>query len=417
MRHIRLLIGGLLILTATVSCSDRPTEDGRRVIEVDEPSDRDAEDAADAGAIDAARETEPTDAGDVGEPAPAPDDLNELLEEMRSEAGWPSLSAVVFDGEGIVAHGAVGVRRAGDPTEVTVDDRHHLGSCTKSMTAALAARMIEEGLIEWETPVTAVFPDFDVDPELADVTLVELLSNTAGMPGSLARDRPDLWEMMWTSDRPLTEQRHEVARQLLEGEPWQPVGTYEYSNAGFIVAGAILEAVGASSWEELMRTRLHQPLGMDSCGYGPAATPPDGVDAPWGHRLTEGEPEPVAPGPQADNPPALGPAGTVHCSLPDWAKFVRIAFGESDVLSDASVERLLEVRAPAASYALGWGVVERDWADGVAINHSGSNTMNYAVVWAAPSKRLGVLVATNIAYDAVPAEIDQVVSTLIGEYF
>ena len=68
---------------------------------------------------------------------------------------------------------------------------------------------------------------------------------------------------------------------------------------------------------------LFNPLDMASCGFGAPATV-DTTDAPWGHRTAASEHTPGPPGPAADNPPALGPAGTVHCTLRDWARFAQL---------------------------------------------------------------------------------------------
>jgi len=69
-----------------------------------------------------------------------------------------------------------------------------------------------------------------------------------------------------------------------------------------------------------------------------------------------------------------------------------------------------------ASYAGGWGLTRRDWAGGIALTHNGSNTMNFAIAWVAPAKRAGVLVTTNIAYDGIGAQLDQIVWHLILRY-
>ena len=83
------------------------------------------------------------------------------------------------------------------------------------------------------------------------------------------------------------------------------VGVMRYSNYGYVIAGAALEHLTATSWEELMRVRLFGPLEMNECGFGP----PDSSDAsqPWGH---DGYNRPTS----ADNWSVLGPAGasTVH---------------------------------------------------------------------------------------------------------
>ncbi|MDM7925101.1 MAG: hypothetical protein QUS35_03690, partial [bacterium] len=65
------------------------------------------------------------------------------------------------------------------------------------------------------------------------------------------------------------------------------------------------------------------------------------------------------------------------------------------------------------SYAAGWIVLQRDWAEGKAMTHSGSNSYNFAVAWLAPNRKFGVIAATNICAGATPGAMDAVVGRLI----
>src|SRR5690349_4905132 len=126
-----------------------------------------------------------------------------------------------------------------------------------------------------------------------------------------------------------------------------------------------------------MQTEIFTPLGMTSCGFGAPGTP-GSVDQPHGH--TAPPPAPMDPGdPGSDNPPMLGPAATVHCSLADWGKFVAIHVpgerGEETSIPPASAFDRLHEPWPGGDYALGWGITHRDWAGGLTLVHSGSNTM------------------------------------------
>jgi CubicO group peptidase (beta-lactamase class C family) len=164
-----------------------------------------------------------------------------------------------------------------------------------------------------------------------------------------------------------------------------------------------------------MRTRLFAPLGMTSCGFGPPATPGQ-VDQPWPHLVVAGELEPVPTGPAADNPPAMGPAGTVHCSLADWGRFVAMhlagARGGSKFLSATSFAKL-HTPYPGEEYAGGWIVTKRSWAHGVAFTHGGSNGMWFATVWLAPGLDRAFLVATNRGDAAAARATDEVVGKLV----
>src|SRR5688572_7443904 len=82
--------------------------------------------------------------------------LSAVLEKLRVQHEVPGLAAAAFINGKVVDATAVGVRKAGDSTPVTVEDRWHIGSCTKAMTATLAAMYVEEGRLRWDTTVGEV---------------------------------------------------------------------------------------------------------------------------------------------------------------------------------------------------------------------------------------------------------------------
>src|SRR4030095_2402626 len=90
--------------------------------------------------------------------------------------------------------------------------------------------------------------------------------------------------------------------------------------------------------------------------------------------------KPVPRGAGADNPAAIAPAGRVHCTIGDWAKFVALhvrgeSKGGATLLSPEALVKLHAPVADEAHYAMGWIVTDRPWAGGRALTHSGSNTM------------------------------------------
>jgi hypothetical protein len=132
---------------------------------------------------------------------------------------------------------------------------------------------------------------------------------------------------------------------------------------------------------------------------------------PWGHHA-DGRPQ--EPGPQGDNPPAIGPAGTVHCSLTDYAAFLalhlRAGSGHPALLRPDTFRRLHGAEGGAG--AMGWLSVQRNWAGGTALMHAGSNTMWYCVAWLAPAKGFAVAAATNQGGDAAERVCDDAAGLL-----
>lgn len=349
------------------------------------------------------------------------DSVSQMLETIREKHNLPALAAaVVVDGT-IVMTSAVGFRKNGGPEKITVDDQFHLGSFTKSMTATVAAMLVEQGKISWTTTIGDAFPEFksEIHPDYLDVTLEQLLSHRSGAPG----DAPaDLWRDAWAATGTAAEQRLAFIKGILAREPEAKPGTkFIYSNQGYTIAGVMLEKVTDKTWEELLRSMLFEPLGMTTAGFGAPASVGK-VDQPWGHTkaLLSGI-EAVPPGPRADNPLAITPAGAVHCSMGDLAKYAAFHMAgerdESKLLKAESFKKLHTVVAGNDNYALGWMVLKRSWANGRALMHNGSNTMFYIVVWMAPDKNCAVVVASNIGVDEAFEGCDEVAGKLINRYF
>lgn len=352
--------------------------------------------------------------------APVKKDVSALLTPIREHQDVPGMVCVVLKGTEIVALGADGVRKRGSPELITVDDRMHLGSCTKAMTATLCALLVEENKLSWNTKVGDVFPEMlnAMDAGWREVRLEELLTNHGGAPANL--DADGLWSKLWSHRGTPREQRLALVTGVVSRPPEAKPGTkFIYSNAGFSIAGAMAERATNTPYEDLLRKRLFAPLGMTSAGFGAPGTMGK-LDQPRGHR-EDGQPVEVGPG--ADNPIAITPAGRVHCSIQDWAKFVGAHLvGERD--KDDGTKHLLpgaaftKLHTPfgkdEASYAMGWSVTRRSWG-GRVLTHSGSNTMWYCVTWIAPEKDFAVLVATNQGGDKAAKACDEACGALIED--
>jgi CubicO group peptidase (beta-lactamase class C family) len=339
-----------------------------------------------------------------------PPSLDVVLASIRAKYNLPSLAGAIFTTDGVVEMTAVGVRKAGATIPVTADDLWHLGSDTKMMTAMLAATFVVEKKLSWDDKVISFFPEItDHVPEtMRNVTVGQVLAHQAGLVENLK------WNALSKSGS-LTEQRLSAAQMALTSPAWPP-GTFHYANTDYVVVGAILEKIGAKPWEDLIRERVFKPLGMDSVGFGGVGTVGQ-IDQPWPH-LDKGVPT-LMNGPTMDNPEIMGPAGTVHCTMNDWAKFLtdqlRGGSGMKALLPD-EIYQAMQTPAPNSEYGYGWIVVDRPWAGGKALSHAGSNGMNYCVCWLAPAKKFGVLVCSNQGGDTVSKACDDAASAMILRY-
>ncbi len=352
------------------------------------------------------------------EPA-GPRDLASLMEPIRAKHDLPALGGAVFTADGLTGLGAVGLRRRGGAELVTPQDRWHLGSCTKAMTATLCAVLVEEKRLAWDLDVATALRTVakDIDPGWKASTLDLLLHNRGGAPGPV---KPGLWGELWKHAGPSRKAREHLVRGTLIDPPANPPGSREiYSNSGYALAGAMAEVATDTAWEDLLRKRLFAPLGMDAAGFGaPGTRGAAAADQPWGHAAATGKP--VPPGPGADNPPAIGPAGTVHASLADWAKFLALHLrrgeGKPAPLPRAAFDRLHGLpEIKDDGYAMGWCVERRPWG-GRVLMHAGSNTMWYCVTWLAPEKGFGVCVVTNTGAERAAQATDEAAWALIQDH-
>lgn len=348
--------------------------------------------------------------------------LKDVLELVRSSNNVPALAAVSMTSTGIIELAATGVRAFGFPEKVTENDRWHLGSITKPMTATLAARLVEKGLISWETTIAQAVPELTncMRAEYRDVTLEELLKHQGG----LVRDPPyeplkdkAAWRGLPKGVHPEvppgydaklspTENRLKKASAVLALPPVGPRGKFHYSNSSFTIAGLMLERVAGMPFEELFRRELLEPLGMQSTGFGSPGTP-GRRDQPWGHwptgRKTGPAWYPLDPGNCfADLTATEAPNGLGCSSLQDMARFAGAhlagARGHPGLLSVDSFRKLHT--ADTNGYALDWVVSTRAWAQGRWLYHAGSTLRWYACLTLAPDVDFSVFVACN-AYGSV----------------
>lgn len=300
------------------------------------------------------------------------------IEAFRDRHRVPAIGAGVVSVGDAPRIAVAGVRVRGERPPVTLDDRWHIGSCGKSITGALFARLVERGDADWSAPIADCFPDLagDLDLGWRSVPALALLTCESGLPADLA---PDDLRAAYADPRPLVAQRSEIARRALARPPQRP-GRFLYSNLGYIVAGAAIERATGVPFESALEAHVLVPLGISSGGFGP---PPQ----LWGHGgrmrqlplgaiLDLGRSRPLDPAhSESDNPPVMAPAGTLHLSLSDWAAFLRVFLvGGGDGFLGAETVRRLLTSAPGGGRRMACGWVAARGLPGVSHGQQGSNT-------------------------------------------
>jgi CubicO group peptidase (beta-lactamase class C family) len=328
--------------------------------------------------------------------APEPS-FAERVATLRTTSNVPAVGGVTFTSSSIGAVAVSGVRKLGDPAEVAVGDQWHIGSLTKSFTSAMIAKRVERGELKWDATLREL-----LEPgralRFAGATLTNVLSHRAGLPPNPV----GAGNAIYQSADPMPVIRRKVVDLALATEPTYPVGGgYQYSNVDYILLGSILESKTGKSWEELVKAEILTPMKLTSAGFGAPGTA-GATTQPRGHRANGASLIPIEPGPFADNPPVFGPAGTLHMSIADLARWgqehLRGERGQDGMLKAETFKFLHTPPVTPGDYALGW--VSQTKNGQRVIWHNGSNTMWYAILAFNPATDKGVVLVTNGSINA-----------------
>jgi CubicO group peptidase (beta-lactamase class C family) len=346
--------------------------------------------------------------------------LDTWIESVRAQYNIPAMAAIVMRAESILARGVAGVRRAGLPGTVTIQDRFQLGSNTKAITATLIATLVEAGKLSWTTTTGDVFPELrdSMSSAFRGVTVEQLLSHHAGVSPFKDTEDDDFKKIPRLSGTPM-ERRLAFTAWVLRGTPVAAPGTKGvYSNGGYTIAAAIAERVTAESWESLVRERVFKPLGIH--GTFAWSDSPD-VNQPWGHYETRSGAKPVDPRDPNERVPAIiWPAGSVELSLDDYARFLQLNLRGLEgrvttLLRAESIKRLhTSPVTPGDNFALGWGVQEFDGAPARA--HVGSAGAFYAAAILQPTRDLAVAVFANAGGERADKATKEALKALVRRY-
>lgn len=324
------------------------------------------------------------------------DGLDAWMAEHMDAWNVPGLGlAVVKDGE--VAHLAgYGLRDVEDSLPVTEETLFAIGSSTKAFTTSLLGTFVDDGALDWEDRVRAHLPEFALaDTAVAEaMTVRDLVTHRSGLPRH---------DAIWYANPELT--RAEVLERLPHLPPTEPLrAAWQYNNLMYMVAGHLMERVGEASWEELIRERLLDPLGMPRSGLSV--------------RTSQSDPDHALPYAERNDSlvridfrtiDAVGPAGSINSSAEEMAEWLRLHLAEGTldgrtILEQGTVEALQTPAMAIASrpsdpafgvqsYALGWFV--DSYRGHFRVHHGGNIDGFSAMVALFPHDELGIVVLTN----------------------
>jgi CubicO group peptidase (beta-lactamase class C family) len=324
-------------------------------------------------------------------------ELHERLAELIERHEVPGASlAVLADGQ--VATAAAGVLNLDTGVEATDDSLFQIGSVTKLYTATLVMQLVDEGLVDLDVAVVEYLPELKLtDPEVTrTVTLRHLLNHTSGIAGDHFPDlgRGDDAVPRYVASCADTGQTH-------------PLGaTLSYCNAGFVIAGHLVARLREQTWDDALRSRIVEPLGL-----GHTFTHPDDVlrfRSAMGHLEQDGRIEPAT---QWGLPRSCGPAGLICATPADVVAFARMyldggrAPDGTQVLSPESIAAMwqaqVEIPEPyLAGTHLGVAWIRLDGEDGRIVGHNGGTIGQSTFFRLVPDAGVAIVLVLNGGHHA-----------------
>jgi CubicO group peptidase (beta-lactamase class C family) len=314
------------------------------------------------------------------------------LDELSTEHNVPGASLAILDG-GELTEVASGVINSGTAVETTTDSVFQIGSITKVWTTTLLMQQADQGKLNLDAPLTDVLPELSLASPCAtgQITTRHLLSHTSGIDG-------DVFDDFGRGDDCVARYVAACSRLFLT----QPVGaTMSYCNAGFVIAGRIIERLTGASWDASLRRSLIQPLGLKRT----VTLPEEAIRfrAAYGHIDADGE-QRLAPAWAL--PGGAGPAGGIIASAGDVIAFAQLhlrgglALDGTRLVSASSVAAMQRPQVEVPSYphgerhvGLGWQL--SSWDGEPVIGHNGGTIGQYSFLHVLPDRDAAVCLLTN----------------------
>lgn len=348
-------------------------------------------------------------------------ELDAYFAKAAKDWNVPGLAvAIVHKGQLVFAKG-YGVRDVGTKEPVDTQTIFAIASTTKAITAAALGMLVDEGKVRWDDKVTKYLPSFQMHDPWAtrEVTVRDLITHRGGLPNA---------DFLWTSG---DNSRDEVIRRIRFIEPTYSFRAgYVYHNVMYTVAGAVIEAASGMSWDDFLRTRIFQPLGMTrSVTTLAEAVRKDNRAQPHGR---QGDTLRVSGNSLADG---IGPAGSVWSSVADMSKWVKFLLDTGKVngrplltpqtwaelfrpvtilppWNSNSAPQLRMSKPHFRSYALGW--FQQDYLGRQVDFHTGSLTGMIAINGLIREEGIGVYILSNTSTEIRHPLMFKVLDTYLG---
>ena len=299
----------------------------------------------------------------------------QFADSIRKAYHIPEMSYAVIDSKSTLEIGALGRHSIDLPDTATLNDRFHIGSNTKAMTAFIIAKYVEKGKLKWTTKFFDVFPEWKEKskPDYANITLQDLLSHRAGIPPFQGESDPEIPDFKGTNQG----KREQFGRFVLTLEAVFPdeQNSFVYSNAGYTLATLMLEKVTGKSWEQLVEKVFNKDLKLNVKLSWPENQKHKDT---WGHSFENDKLTPV-PSSTDYHLDYTEPAGDINIKLKDYIKFIQLNLrglnGQNNYLTAKTYQF---IHKGFENYSLGWFNI---YENGKELSvHSGTGAFTYFTI-------------------------------------
>ncbi len=324
--------------------------------------------------------------------------LDRALKSAQKSLSLPGVQATVIFADGSAWTGVRGLADVAAGRKVRATTPFAVASVTKTFTAALILRYVDQGRIHLGDHLSRWLPEW---PNARRITIRMLLNHTSGIPDYFMNPKLDVAlnknkKRVWTTEEAL-------AGYVRTGVVFPPGKGWSYSNSNYALLGIVAEAVGGGPWATLVRRELIEPLGLDSTyvqAIGDPPAPParayrmvDGYRGPTPQVRTDGTD--VVPFTSVVT--AAGSAGAIASTTQDLARWARALYG-GDVLSAATRRQMLTF-VKAYSYgtitSYGLGVSRVRFQGRISYGHTGALAGTRAAIRYFPKEKVTVAVLFN----------------------
>lgn len=312
--------------------------------------------------------------------------------------------AIIKDNETIYEQG-FGLRDEVENLPVTAQTLFPIASCTKAFTTAAMSLLVDQGKLDWDTPVRAYIPSFKLYDQFATehITPRDLVSHRTGLP------RHDL---VWYNNTTAT--RCDLFERLQYLEPTKDIRSlWQYQNLMYMAAGYLVEIISGQTWEAFVQQNLFQSLEMKQSNFDIMQTSRESSD--YSHPYKEIQDE-IKEIPFNGAMAAIGPAGSMVSNVAEMSHWLLMhlnqgKYKEVQIISEAQVQQMHTPQMvipemsqypemPYESYAMGWSV--QPYRGYPMISHGGDIDGFRAQVSLFPTEHIGIVVLSNLGQLNIP---------------